>query len=187
MTLPARIQPGFMGRRLGPRSWLGDEHGRAPRVDREEAREIAHDHHGDPVIAIQEHLEVALVEDEQSRRRRHPRRGRAREGVDEGELTEGVAGAKRAQDVLALRRRLGDFHRTLDDDEERAARIPLLEDDLARLIGFLEEMRGQSGQMTARQPDEERRAREERRAASLLQVRHPCQPSRQVLAAWREL
>ena len=50
---------------------------------------------------VHQRVEVGLVEDEQPRRRGDPRAAGARGLVDERELTERVAGAQRAHDVLA--------------------------------------------------------------------------------------
>src|SRR5262249_20713183 len=53
------------------------------------------------------------------------------------------------------------------------------EDDLARVIDLLEEPGRQPGQEATGQPGEDRRPREKRRAAELIGVRRPGQPSRQ--------
>jgi hypothetical protein len=75
-----------------PRARLGREHRNAPRVHGEQPREVARHHEGNPGVAVDERVEVALVEDEQPPRRGDSRGGRAREVVDEGELAEGIAG-----------------------------------------------------------------------------------------------
>src|SRR5262249_37884298 len=153
----------------------------APRIDGEPVGEVSHHHVRDLRVAVHEGIEVALVENEQSRQCRDPRCGRAREVVDEGELTEGLAGRERAQDVLALHRLLCDLHRALDDEEERPAWITLLEDDLTRVIRLLQEACSQPGEESSRQTRKQGRACKKRCATGLLRVSRKGEPSPQVL------
>jgi hypothetical protein len=110
---------------------------------------------------------------------RNPRAARTLGIVDQRHLAEGVPGAQLAQDVLAARRGACDLHGPLHDHEQRPARVPLMEHHVARGVVLLEEARGQAAQQATREPGEEGRVREKRRAPGLLGVDGPGEPPRQ--------
>src|SRR5262250_1553457 len=112
-----------------------------------------------------------------------PRSATAR--VDQRALAEGVAGTERAQEIFALGRYLNDLHRPLQNDEERPSGIALVKDDLAGVVGLLEEAGGEPPKETAGEPGEEGSPREKGRASGQLGILCPPEPTREVLLQHR--